>query len=151
MPQDKESQPGQLHLRKLSVGSESVDTMIAWQEGMRAKRSGHIWHVTRSWPKRAEELLNGGSLYWIIKGVMVARQPIIGFEEHPPENPEDKPYCRIMLADEVIKTQPWPHRPFQGWRYLKADEAPPDLDSLAGEGDEMPAEMAAELRSLGLL
>ncbi|RED52553.1 DUF1489 family protein [Aestuariispira insulae] len=150
MAKDADFVPGSLHLRKLSVGSESVDSMIAWQDMMRARRGGHIWHVTRSWPKRAEELLQGGSLYWIIKGVMVARQPIIGFEEHPPENPEDKPYCRIMLGDEVIKTHPWPHRPFQGWRYLKAEDAPPDLDGAGGD-DQMPPEMAAELKALGLL
>lgn len=141
-----------LHLRKLSVGSESVETLQDWQEMMKGQRGGRIWHVTRSWPRRQEEILSsGGSIFWIIKGIMQVRQPIIGFEEHPPEDPDGKPACRIVLGDELVRTVPWPHRPFQGWRYLTEADAPKDL-AQAGEGEgDMPPEMAAELRNLGLL
>ncbi|WP_420549493.1 DUF1489 family protein [Curvivirga sp.] len=141
-----------IHLRKLCVGVESVEQLQEWQRINLPKRGGKIWHITRSWPKRAEELLKGGSLFWIIKGSMSVRQPIVGFEEHPSEDPDEKPKCRILLGPELVKTQPWPHRPFQGWRYLKPEEAPPDINMLEnGETESMPAEMIAELKSLGLM
>ncbi len=141
-----------IHLRKLCVGISTVEELEELQNINIPNRNGKIWHVTRSWPKRAEELLKGGSMYWIIKGAMPARQPIIGFEEHPSEDPDEKPKCRILLARELIKTEPWPHRPFQGWRYLKPGEAPPDL-GVNGLGDDeaMPPEMIAELKMMGLL
>ena len=140
-----------IHIRKLSVGSDSVESMQEWQNQNKEFRDGKIWHTTRNWPRRGEELLNGGSMYWIIKGVMQVRQPIIGFDEEPADDPDKKPYCRIMLAPELILTKAWPHRPFQGWRYLKPEDAPPDIEGGARSEDDMSAEMEAELRELGLL
>ena len=71
-----------IHLRKLCVGVATIDELQEWQDYNLENRGGQIWHVTRSWPKRAEELLKGGSLFWIIKGSMSVRQPIVGFEEY---------------------------------------------------------------------
>ncbi|MDJ0683708.1 MAG: DUF1489 domain-containing protein [Alphaproteobacteria bacterium] len=138
-----------LHMRKLCVGAESIEDLAEWQ-AMRLRQMGSIGHVTRMWPKRIDELLKGGSLYWIIKGVMRVRQPILGFEEWHDLSGEDegkKPKCRIVLAPDLIPTDPWPHRPFQGWRYLTPDEAPPDLGK--GANDDMPPELKAELRAIG--
>lgn len=139
-----------LHLRKLCVGAESIDDLARWQEGRLKVNGGRIWHRTRNWPKREDEVLDGGSLYWIIKGVMSVRQRIVGFEQEPPEEEGDRPYCRILLDPALIRTHPWPHRPFQGWRYLVPSEAPPDIREGDDIGD-LPPEMAAELKSLGLL
>ncbi len=149
-----------INIRKLSVGSESVESLQAWQQENKKIRDGQIWHITRNWPKRRDELLDGGSIYWIIKGVMQARQRIVGFMEDEAsamqiaQNSEainKKPYCRIMLASELILTKPWPHRPFQGWRYLKPEDAPPDMNSNINDEDEMPLGMAADLKNMGLI
>ena len=145
-----------LHMRKLSVGSESLETLAAFQEMRRAERAARgepafSRHVTRMWPKRAEEILaGGGSMYWIIKGVMQARQPILDFEEVRWEDGIRR--CGIVLAPELVPVQPRPARAFQGWRYFEAKDTPPDLSDVAGEVDpSMPPEMLAELRELGLV
>lgn len=135
-----------LNIRKLCVGVDTVEELEAWQRH-RLEVQGSIGHVTRMWPKRIDEVLEGGSLYWIIKGVMRARQPIIGFEEWHGGEPGEKPRCRIVLDPVLVLTEPWPHRPFQGWRYLPGSEAPPDLS--AREEGQMPPDLAAELRQLG--
>lgn len=145
-----------LNMRKLSVGSESLETLAAFQEMRRAERKARgepafSRHVTRMWPKRAEEILaTGGSMYWIIKGVMQARQPILDFEEV--QSGDGIRRCGIVLAPELIQVAPRAARPFQGWRYFVAKDAPPDLADLSGEVDPaMPPEMLAELRELGLV
>lgn len=140
-----------LHLRKLCVGPGSLDDLKRSQAG-RLKANGWLWHRTRTWPRRYPEILaTGGSLYWIIKGRMACRQPIQGFDREAHEDPDERPYCRILLALELIPTDPWPHRPFQGWRYLRADEAPPDLNEAAdGAGEGLPPALAAELRARGV-
>jgi hypothetical protein len=139
-----------LNIRKLCVGAESIQDLQQWQSGRLRQNGGKIWHTTRTWPRRFEEILHGGgSLYWIIKGQMAVRQGILGFEPEPQDDdPDSRPYCRIILSPELVPTDPWPHRPFQGWRYLKADEAPPDLKA-GTENDALPASLAAELRALG--
>jgi len=138
-----------LHIRKLCVGAESLESLQHWQAGRLKVNDGRLWHRTRTWPRRSQEILReGGSLYWIIKGQMACRQPIVGFEPEAHEDPDERPYCRIMLGPELIPTDPWPHRPFQGWRYLKEDEAPPDLASGQDSG-ELPPALAAELRAIG--
>ena len=117
-----------LNIRKLCVGADSIEDLQHWQTGRLRLNGGKIWHTTRTWPRRFEEILQGGgSLYWIIKGQMAVRQGILGFEPEPQDDdPDSRPYCRIILSPELVPTDPWPHRPFQGWRYLKADDAPPD-------------------------
>ncbi len=145
-----------LHMRKLSVGSESLDSLAAFQEMRRRERAARgepafNRHVTRMWPKRADEVLaTGGSMYWIIKGVMQARQPIVDFEEVIGQDGVRR--CGIVLAPELIPVAPRGARPFQGWRYFEAKDAPPDISDLSGEVDPaMPPEMLAELRELGLV
>ena len=99
-------------------------------------------------PRRADELLDGGSIYWIIKGYVQARQRLLAIE--PIVDKQGRPDNLLILHPKLIRTAPRAHRPFQGWRYLAAKDAPADLDSL-GKAAAMPPEMAAELRELGLL
>lgn len=137
-----------LNLIKLCVGCESPDHLRDWQAG-RLAAQGRIVHITRMVPKRSEELLDGGSLYWVIKGVVRVRQRILALHDGTDE--DGRGFCAIELDPELVEVEPRPHRPFQGWRYLKGDSAPPDLpDGAAGE-EPPPPEMAAELRRLGLI
>lgn len=137
-----------VHLKKLSVGSESLASLRQWQE-MRLKAGFELMHVTRNTPRRAEEVLDGGSIYWVIKGVMCARQPIT--ELRSMQRADGRPACGIVLAPEIVAVEPTRMRIFQGWRYLEAKDAPVDLP-MAADGDEaMPPELVAELRELGLL
>jgi hypothetical protein len=134
-----------VHLKKLSVGSTSLDSLRE-RQALRLAHEGKIVHVTRNKPRRAEELLDGGSIYWIIKGVMVARQQIIDLAEA--KRLDGTPACGIVLAPELIPVAPTKMRIFQGWRYLEVADAPPDTGA-GGEAD-MPSELVAELRDLGI-
>lgn len=136
-----------LHLLKLSVGSASVETMARWQ-ATRLARDGTLYHETRNFPRRAEDILNGGSIYWIIKGYVRVRQRILALERRADE--ERGRFCRIVLDPDLVLTEIQPRRPHQGWRYLDAADAPPD-SAMGAIQDEPPAEMVAELRELGLL
>lgn len=137
-----------LHLIKLSVGTEDIEDLEQWQAG-RLKRAGRVFHRTRMMPRRGEELLDGGSIYWIIKGKTCVRQRLIGLERDVDE--EGRPYTLLLLDPWLVRTVPRAHRPFQGWRYLLPEDAPPDLRASGGEDDDMPPEMLEELRSLGIL
>jgi len=137
-----------LHLKKLSVGSTSIDSLREWHEEVLARR-GRIIHVTRSFPRRAEEILPGGSIYWVIKGKMCARQLIEEFIEV--EREDGGVSCGIVMKPGLIPVFEKRHRPFQGWRYLEEKDAPLDLPTDAEGEDTMPMEMAEELRDLGLL
>jgi hypothetical protein len=137
-----------LHLKKLSVGSTDIDGLQKWQEELLATRK-QIIHVTRSFPRRADEILLGGSMYWVIKGKMCARQLIEKFVEI--ERQEGGVSCGIVLKRGLIPVLEKRHRPFQGWRYLEQADVPPDLPFGDSQEDRMPAEMAEELRDLGLL
>ena len=120
-----------VHLKKLSVGTDSLESLISRQK------------------KAVDELLDGGSLYWIIKGQMVARQPIKEFVEV--SQTDSKPKCGIVLAPGLVPVLPKKVRIFQGWRYLEDIDVPADLP--ANETDEMPlpVSLIRELRELGLL
>ena len=131
-----------LHLIKLCVGCDSVEELRAWR-AERAKRGIPPIVPTRQTPKRAPELLDGGSLYWVIKGVILVRQPIVKIVTLE----SGVQPCRIDLAPELILTVPQPRRPFQGWRYLDAKDTPPDLPT--DEGAETPQELARQLREIG--
>lgn len=134
-----------VHLKKLSVGSASVDSLRALQ-AQRLANVGRLVHITRNRPRRVEELLNGGSIYWIIKGVMSARQAIIDFVEA--ERADGRLACGIVLSPEIVTVAPTRMRIFQGWRYLEVADAPIDIGT---ENDEnMPSEFFAELRELGI-
>ena len=123
-----------LHLIKLAVGCESVKELKGWvaERMATAKKKGlplrHI-HVTRMTPKRDEELLAGGSLYWVIKGEIAAREKLIAIE--PFRDKDGIGRCRLVMQPKVIAVSPRPMRPFQGWRYLTRGRAPPDLGKSA--------------------
>jgi len=131
-----------LHLIKLCVGADSVEELRAWR-AERARRGIAPIVPTRQTPKRAEELLDGGSLYWVIKGVILVRQKIVSIVTLD-SGPQP---CRIDLAPELILTAPQPRRPFQGWRYFDPKDAPPDL--AGDDGEEMPQDLARQLREIG--
>lgn len=143
-----------MHLQKLCVGADSVESLQAWIDFRRDQAKLQGWtfeqfHTTRSMPKQRDAILEGGSLYWVIKGVMQARQHILDLR--PVTGNDGITRCDIVLEPRIILTEMRPKRPFQGWRYLKADEAPADARELAvGEG-ELPAEMRKELAELGLI
>lgn len=138
-----------VHLIKLCVGAEQVEDLLAWQRDPRALGpDGLPCHVTRMWPKRSEELLAGGSLYWVFKGVVLARQRILRLDEV--RGGDGIARCGIVLAREVIRTQAAPKRPFQGWRYLDPREAPPDLPKARAGDDALPPDLQAALADLGL-
>ena len=134
-----------VHLKKLSVGSQSLDNLRNWQ-ALRLAQGGKLVHVTRNRPRRAEELLDGGSIYWVIKGVVTARQAIIDLADA--QRADGTPACGIVLSPEIIQVAPTKMRIFQGWRYLEAKDAPPDIG--ADYAGDLPAELAAELRDLGI-
>lgn len=141
-----------LHLIKLSVGPDSIDDLVHWQqqrlkEMKKTKQPQELIHPTRMWPKRAEELLDGGSIYWVIKGMIVARQKLLGFRE---VTKNDLPHCGILHDPEMILVRPTPRKAFQGWRYLEGNDAPKDRPR-GDDIDEMPEEMRRELMELGLL
>ncbi|MBT7506598.1 MAG: DUF1489 family protein, partial [Rhodospirillales bacterium] len=94
-------------------------------------------------------VLDGGSLYWVIRRYIQVRQEIIGIE--PDIREDGKPACALILGPELVETRAYPHRPFQGWRYLPENDAPPDAAGMTGQSDVLPANMKEELRSLGLL
>ena len=137
-----------LHLIKLSVGTEGVEDLRRWQ-ARRLKLSGRVFHQTRMKPRRADELLQGGSIYWVIKGAIQARQKLKGIE--PQVDGDGRRSNLLILEPELIRTVPRPHRAFQGWRYLAPQDAPPDLGAAPADAPDMPAEMIAELRALGLI
>jgi hypothetical protein len=143
-----------LHLIKLAVGCESVKELRSWvAERMRtAKKKGlplHHIHTTRMTPKRIEDLLAGGSLYWVIRGEVAAREKIIAIE--PFRDRDGIGRCRLVLQPKVIAVLPRPMRPFQGWRYFAESDVPPDLKSAGAGIADMPEPLRRELRELGLL
>ena len=143
-----------LHLIKLCVGADSIADLAAWQSkpAHRKTRAGksYAFHRTFQTPKRAGELLDGGSLYWVIKGTILVRQPLAGFDEGTKS--DGSRCCLILLERALIPVRPVPRRAFQGWRYLTPDDAPPDLKK--GSRDEvaaMPAQLRKTLANLGLI
>lgn len=137
-----------LHIIKLSVGVADIDHLARLQQE-RKKREGMLVHITRNTPKKAEEILDGGSIYWVIKKFVRVRQRIISIERGV--NAEGKPSCAFELHPSLVQTELKEFRAFQGWRYFKENEAPPDLNTEQNAPDSLPAEMAEELKSMGLL
>lgn len=143
-----DSVDNRLHLIKLCVGAESVESLVNWQKQPRARGpDGLPRHVTRMWPKRAEEILDGGSLYWVIRGVILARQRIVRFDEV--DRGDGIRRCGIVLDPEVVRTEAVPRRPFQGWRYFNAADAPADL-ARGGANDDLPPKLMAALAEIGV-
>lgn len=143
-----------LHLVKLCVGAESIAEHEAWIRERLATlaalgQTPEQRHTTRMVPKRVAEILDGGSLYWVIKGQIASRQEVVDIR--PFTDVDGVSRCHLVLKPEVVPVIPRRMRPFQGWRYLVAHEAPPDLTGGLGEAAEMPDELRRELRDLGLL
>lgn len=143
-----------LHLLKLCVGADSIDDLREWvsQRALISIAAGmepHSVHTTRMVPKRMEELLDGGSLYWVIKGQVQARQKLLDIKTFTGGDGITR--CDLVLGPEVIETAIQPRRPFQGWRYLLPEDAPRDVTSLGAGIAEMPADLKRELMELGLL
>jgi hypothetical protein len=143
-----------LHLIKLCVGCDSVQDLEDWiKEKLREKKKRrqpveHI-HTTRMAPKRADELVAGGSLYWVIRGAIMCRERLLAVR--PFIDKEGIGRCRLVLDGKLVLVQPRPFRAFQGWRYLAASDAPRDLDRAAPGAAKMPEDLRRELRDLGLL
>jgi hypothetical protein len=142
-----------LHLLKLCVGCDSIADLEGWiAETMATKRRlGHAAeqvHTTRMVPRRLDPLLDGGSLYWVIKGQLACRQRLL--DVRPFTDGDGIGRCHLVLEPQVVAVQPRPCRPFQGWRYLEARDAPADWGTL-GELGAMPEALRRELAELGLL
>jgi hypothetical protein len=143
-----------LHLIKLCVGVDTVAELLAWQaerlDSMRRQgKTPEHCHRTMQMPRRRDEVLDGGSLYWVIRGVILVRQRILDLR--PDVKDDGVRCCGIVLNPELVATRPQGRRAFQGWRYLDAADAPQDLRILdAGDGD-MPQGMREELRELRLI
>lgn len=144
-----------LHLIKLCVGATSIEDLASWQAANRQhwhKVNGRdcVYHTTFQTPKRREDILGGGSLYWVIKGIVQARQRLVGLEEG--RKADGSNCCLLLLDPEIVPVKPVPRRAFQGWRYLSAEDAPTDLPSgdPGGLGD-LPAKLRRELAELCLI
>jgi hypothetical protein len=143
-----------LHLKKLCVGVDAPEQLEAWmpQRLDRAERElGRrvLRHTTRQVPKRAAEIVGEGSLYWIMQGRVRARQRIHDLREI--RDSEGRRACVIELAPELVRVRALPHRPFQGWRYLKPEDVPPDVGAAGDDTQDMPDWMVRELQQLGVL
>jgi hypothetical protein len=149
-----DAQKPTLHLVKLCVGADSVEDQLQWQSARSAERLAagldpRPRHVTRMWPRRAGELLQGGSLYWVIRGVIRVRQRIAELQEVIGEDGIRR--CAIVFEPPLIPTVPRPRRPFQGWRYLSASDAPPDIGAAPGDEPDLPPGLREELTKFGVL
>jgi hypothetical protein len=143
-----------LHLLKLCVGCDSVEDLEEWiafrlEERRRAGEPVEQYHTTRMVPTRQAELVDGGSLYWVIKGSVQCRQRLMAIR--PFVDGEGISRCHLILDPVVVRTNWQPRRPFQGWRYLKPEEAPADIGSSQSDLLEMPPKLRRELAELGLL
>ncbi len=142
-----------IHLVKLCVGADSVDDLGSWVKRRTAANAaagrGKVHdHVTRMSPRRRDELLDGGSIYWVIKGIILVRQEILDLETVTGADGIDR--CAILIKPKLYETEAFPRKAFQGWRYLKPEDAPADLrHDRAGRAP--PAALRAELAALGLL
>ena len=134
-----------LNLLKLAVGIDDIDQLRQIRETRAAERGGN-WVYTRNHPRRAQEVLAGGSIYWVIRGQIRVRQRVIGFRSERDDN--GRRYCLIDVDAKLVATLSRTWRPFQGWRYLLPEDAPPDRSAPA---QLPPDRMLADLRALGLI
>ena len=131
-----------IHLIKLCVGCDTVEDLLSWRRG----RPESEWRLrTRQTPKRQEDLLQGGSVYRVFKGVILCRQKILTITTVEETGLRR---CEMILDADVVRVAPTPRRPFQGWRYLEAEDAPPDVGAADADG-YVPPELALQLRELG--
>ena len=137
-----------LHLIKLAARATGVDDLVNWQSYVR-ETHGDLFDTTRMMPKRVNELLDDGSIYWVIKRKIRVRQNILDIQPFTDEAGIKR--CHIFLDPELIATRQQARRPFQGWRYLPTTDAPEDMPMAAEGDDELPEHLKAELMALGLL
>ena len=143
-----------VHLVKLCVGIDTVQDLRDWQvERLRTLaregRTPELCHRTMQTPRRRDEVLAGGSLYWVIKGLVLVRQRIVDFKAATKD--DGTACCGIVLDPELVTTRPHPRRAFQGWRYLDAADAPADARALEDADDDIPHGMREDLRELRLI
>ncbi len=140
---------GTVHLLKLSVGTDDVAGLAAWQATDRAQTAdGYPRHITRMWPKRAAEILNGGSIYWVIKGVILCRQKIIRLDEHIGADGIRR--CAIVSHPDLVRVAATPRRAFQGWRYLPLADVPQDLHADHQQEEALPPALSKALADMGV-
>ena len=137
-----------LNIQKLCVGADSVLDLYKRQEFVRG-RYGKTIHITRMFPKRFEEVLNGGSIYWVIKGKLCVRQEILKIERFTDNDNVNR--CRLDLNGDLILTVPFKERPFQGWRYLETKNSPSDTRLFDINNINDDQEIISDLHSLGLV
>ena len=138
-----------MNLVKLCVGCGRVEELEAWQASRAAGQAGYQpRHVTRMWPREEKKILRGGSLYWVFKGFILARQKIIRLDEVIGNDGIRR--CGIVMERALIRTEAVPRRPFQGWRYLKPDEAPRDLPAGRAQEEELPHALSTALAEIGI-
>jgi hypothetical protein len=143
-----------VHLLKLCVGVDTVQELKAWQDERlkrlaRARKVPELCHRTLQMPRRRDKVLDGGSLYWVIKGFVLVRQRVLDLR--PDTKDDGTSCCGIVLDRELVATRPHPRRAFQGWRYLEAADAPHDARVVDAAEDEMPPAMREDLRELRLI
>ncbi|MEO0390447.1 MAG: DUF1489 domain-containing protein [Pseudomonadota bacterium] len=139
-----------INLIKLSVGSDTFEDLALWQSSRPAQTAdGLPRHVTRMWPKREAEILAGGSIYWVVKGVITCRQRVVRLDEVIGSDGIRR--CAIVSDPELIRVQGGLKRPFQGWRYLKPEDAPPDQPKGRPPESPLPPELARGLAEIGVL
>ena len=136
-----------LNLIKLCVGVSEIEEMSSWVK-LAKKSKEELDHVTRMFPRRMDEILPGGSLYWVIRGLILCRQPIADLQETIGADGIQR--CRIVFKPQIIEVRPTPRRAFQGWRYLKEEDSPIDLPRGDSAGN-LPEKMRRELAELGLI
>ncbi|WP_264797814.1 DUF1489 family protein [Acidocella aminolytica] len=132
----------------MAVGAKDVSHLTAWQK-QRAAEMPPLRHFTRNFPKRAAELTDGGSLYWVVGGVVLVRQRILDVWQD--QEPDGTPCTALVLDPKLVRVEGRAMRAFQGWRYLDPKDAPPDLGQQTGGAAEMPEAMRRELAALALL
>jgi len=143
-----------LHLVKLCVGVDTVEDLQGWvtfrlEEKRRAGETPEHFHTTRMMPRRGNELLDGGSLYWVIRGKVQVRQRLL--EIRPFRDKDGIRRCKLVLEPKLVLTEWQPRRAFQGWRYLAPKDAPRDLGGDPARLAALPPKLRRELAELGLL
>ncbi len=139
-----------LHLTKRAVGAADIEHLRAWQ-AERLAGQPPLRHRTRNFPRRAAEVVDGGSIYWVVSGAMLVRQRVIDIVE---DHWDDGSRCSALILDPaLVMVAGRPTKPFQGWRYLSPADAPPDLVwDRAAEGEAaLPSGLRQELRALCLI
>ena len=141
-----------MNLIKLCVGAQNVSDLYNWQKNRlirdKGLKSRATFFITRMRPKRENDILNGGSIFWVFKGLILARQKIIGFDNFMSEDNISR--CKVILDRKIILTDAYHKKPFQGWRYFSQQEAPKDREIFSDEKNQLPLKIEKELSELGI-